>query len=177
MTDRLVTSLGYFGISPWEIEVIYGIFNERFKVTENEISQIDPNFDGIIIIKIPLPYNDEFFNWFEFRRWEKVKAIFKEMNRRRGKNHPLKIDLRFSGNPSIRFVVDVEARNFFNTAIDKIHFVLELIQYHLDPEKLPQDVSEVIYNFDPKAVRWRLKTAFVENNKFTFTDNGWKLIT
>jgi len=26
--------LAYYGISPWEIEVIYGLFNEKFRVRE-----------------------------------------------------------------------------------------------------------------------------------------------
>jgi len=95
MSERLVTHLEYFGVSPWETEVIYGIFNDRFLVKQKEISQTDPDFVGIVNITIPLSFNEEFFRWFEFKRWDKVKFIFKEMKRRRGKKHALKIDLTF----------------------------------------------------------------------------------
>jgi len=27
------------------------------------------------------------------------------------------------------------------------------------------------------AARWRLKTVFVDEKKFTFSENGWKMIT
>ena len=32
-------SLRYYGISPWEIEVIYNSFNEKFGITQEEIEQ------------------------------------------------------------------------------------------------------------------------------------------
>ena len=177
MSERLVTHLDYFGISPWEIEVIYGIFNDRFLVEQKEISQTDPDFVGIVNIIIPLSFNEEFFRWFEFKRWDKVKFIFKEMKRRRGKKHRLKIDLTFLGDPKIKFVVDATDKDWFNNAVEKIDFVLELLPHHLDPEKLPGNVSEVIYKYDITAARWRLKTVFVDEKKFTFSENGWKMIT
>jgi hypothetical protein len=54
---------------------------------------------------------------------------------------------------------------------------LELLQYHLDSEKLPQNVTEVIYNFDIENSRWRLNTALVDGKKFVFGKNGWKILT
>jgi len=53
---------------------------------------------------------------------------------------------------------------------------LELLPHHLDPEKLPGNVSEVIYKYDITAARWRLKTVFVDKKKFTFSENSWKMI-
>ena len=32
-------SLTYYGISPWEIEVIYDIFNEKFSIIQEETEQ------------------------------------------------------------------------------------------------------------------------------------------
>ena len=175
--DKLETNLKYYGISPWEIEVIYGLFKDRFKVNQEEIEQDEPDFVSMINVPIPLTFNEEFFKWFEYKRWDKVKAIFKEMKRRRGRGNAIKIYISFLGNPKIRFIVDLEDSQWFNNAVEKIDFVLELLPYHLDPEKLPKDVSEVIYQFDPEAARWRLNTAFVKDKKFVFEVNGWKLIT
>jgi len=174
--DTLETNLKYYGISPWEIEVIYGLFKDRFKVNQEEIEQDEPDFVSMINVPIPLSFNEEFFKWFEYRRWDKVKAIFKEMKRRRGSGNAIKISVSFTGNPKIRFIIDAEDSQWFNNAVEKIDFVLELLPYHLDPEKLPNDVSEVIYQFDSEAARWRLNTAFVKDKKFVFAGDGWKLI-
>ena len=175
--EPLETNLKYYGISPWEIEVIYGLFKDRFKVNQEEIEQDEPDFVSMLNVPIPLSFNEEFFKWFEFRRWDKVKAIFKEMKRRRGRGNAIKISVSFTGNPKIQFIIDSQDSQWFNNAVEKIDFVLELLPYHLDPEKLPKDVSEVIYQFDPEAARWRLNTAFVKDKKFVFAGDGWKIIT
>ena len=75
MDDKsLQTDLQYYGISPWEIEVLYGILDDKFTVVQEETEQTDPNFVSIIIITIPVQFSEEFFKWFEFKRWEKIKS-------------------------------------------------------------------------------------------------------
>jgi len=175
--DSLITHLKYYGISPWEIEVIYGLFKDRFLVEQEELEQAEPEFVSMLNVPIPLAFNEEFFKWFDYRRWEKVKAIFKEMKRRRGSGNALKIDVSFFGSPKIRFVLDSEDSQWFNNAVEKIDFILELLPYHLDPEKLPKDVTEIIYQYDSEAARWRLNIAFVKEKKFVFSGNGWKMVT
>ena len=173
----LETTFQYYGISPWEIEVLYGLFNDRFLVKQDETEQTESEFVSMLNLPIPLSFNEEFFKWFDYKRWDKVKAIFKEMKRRRGSGNALKINLSFSGNPKIRFIVDAEDYSWFNNAVEKIDFVLELLPYHLDPQKLPRDVTEIIYKFDSNAARWRLNTAFVHEKKFVFLNDGWKIVT
>ena len=175
--EPLITNLKYYGISPWEIEVIYGIFKDRFKVKQEETESTDPDFVSVLNVPIPLVFNIEFFKWFNFRRWDTFKFILKEMKRRRGKRKAIKIDISFTGNPKIRFIVDSEDSHWFNYAVDKIDFVLELLPYHLDPEKLPNDVIEVIYQFDSDAARWKLNIAIVKDKKYVFSKDGWKIIT
>ena len=177
MSKGLDAHLKYYGISPWEIEVLHSNFNARFNVIEEEIEQDDPDFVSLLNLDIPLPFNEEFFQWFDFRRWEKIKFLFKEMKRRRSLKHRLKIQINFSGDPNIKFVVDTDDHHWYENAVEKIDFVLELLPYHLDPEKLPGDVTEVIYIFDPDAARWRLNTVLTNNKKFVFKDDGWKMIT
>ena len=74
-------------------------------------------------VPFPLSFNEEFFKWFDYKRWDKVKAIFKEMKRRRGKGHALKIDVSFTGTPKIRFIIDSEDSQWFNNSVEKIDFV------------------------------------------------------
>ena len=175
--ENLKISLQYYGISPWEIEVIYGYLNSRFSVIQDEIEANDDNFVSFLNLDIPLAFNEEFFKWFDFRRWEKMKAVFKEMKRRRGTGNALKIIINFLGKPKIVFVLDTEDRQWYDNAIEKIDFVLELLPYHLDPEKLPSDVLEIVYKFDPESIRWRLNTAISENKRYVFRGDSWNAIT
>jgi hypothetical protein len=175
--ENLKISLQYYGISPWEIEVIYGYLNSRFSIIQEEIEANDENFVSFLNLDIPLTFNEEFFKWFDFRRWEKMKAVFKEMKRRRGTGNALKIIINFLGKPKIVFVLDTEDKQWYDNAIEKIDFVLELLPYHLDPEKLPLDVIEIIYKFDPESIRWRLNTAISENKKYVFRGDKWDVIT
>lgn len=174
--ENLKIHLQYYGISPWEIEVIYGYLNSRFSIIQEEIEANDENFVSFLNLDIPLDFNEEFFKWFDFRRWEKMKAVFKEMKRRRGTGNALKIKINFLGNPKIVFVLDTEDRQWYDNAIEKIDFVLELLPYHLDPEKLPSDVLEIIYKFDPESIRWRLNIAISKNKKYVFRGDKWDVI-
>ncbi|NOS62105.1 MAG: hypothetical protein HOO66_03590 [Nitrosarchaeum sp.] len=176
MDENLKISLQYYGISPWEIEVIYGYLNSRFSIIQEEIEANDDNFVSFLNLDIPLAFNEEFFKWFDFRRWEKMKAVFKEMKRRRGTGNALKIIINFLGKPKIVFVLDTEDRQWYDNAIEKIDFVLELLPYHLDPEKLPSDVLEIVYKFDPESIRWRLNTATSENKRYVFRGDSWNAI-
>jgi len=177
MEDELKLTLQYYGISPWEIEVIYGYLNSRFTIIQEEIESNDENFVSFLNLEIPLAFNEEFFKWFDFSRWEKMKDVFKEMKRRRGPGNALKIKINFLGKPKMIFVIDIEDKQWYNNAIEKIDFVLELLPYHLDPEKLPLDILEVIYKFDPESTRWRLNSAISENKKYIFKGNTWNATT
>ena len=171
--NGLKTHLKYYGISPWEIEVLYSYLNARFSISQEEIEPEDEDFVSFLDWEIPLTFNEEFFKWFEFKRWEKIKAVFKEMKRRRGSGNALKIKIDFLGNPKISFILDTDEKQWYDNAIEKLDFVLELLPYHMNPEKLPSDVSELIYRFDPKAIRWRLSFASSKEKKYVFRGDSW----
>ena len=177
MSESLKTTLQYYGISPWEIEVLYGFLNSHFTIIQDEIEANDEEFVSFLDIEIPLAFNEEFFQWFNFKRWEDVKSVFKEMKRRRGSGNALKIQINFSGSPKIIFTIDTEDRQRFGNAVEKIDSVLELLPYHLDPQKIPSEISEIMYKFDPESVRWRLNNASSENKKYTFREESWKEIS
>ena len=172
-----VTSLRFYGISPWEMEVIYGLFSNKFEVIQEETEQTDTDFVSGLIINIPIQFSEEFFKWFEFRAWEKVKAILKEMKRRRGKGNAIKIEIVFTGNPNVRFIMDLNEPHLFNSSIEKIDFIVELLPYHLNEDTTPKNLSEVIYKFDTETNKWQLNAIVSEGRKFIFTKNGWKIIT
>jgi len=175
--------LAYYGISPWEIEVIYGLFNEKFRILQEETEQNKENFVSALTIDIPLSFSEEFFKWFEFRAWERVKSIIKEMKRRRGKGNAIVVEILFTGEPNVRFVTDLNENHDFNSAIEKIDFVVELLPYHLNDSNIPSDPSEVLYKYDIESGKWKLnqvRTGFTGSagrKKFIFTKKGWNVVT
>ena len=173
MTEPLKTTLHYYGISPWEIEVLYGFLNSHFVVVQDEIEPNDEKFVSLMEMTIPIRFSEMFFEWFGFKRWEKVKAVFKEMKRRRGSGNALKVVIRFVGKPKISFVIDVNDKQWFDNAMEKIDFVLELLPHHLAPDKTPKNPSEIIYRFDQKTIRWRLNEAISEDKRYLFQGGSW----
>jgi len=150
-------SLRYYGISPWEIEVIYDSFNKKFSIIQDEIEQTEENFVSALAINIPIAFTEEFFKWFEFKAWEKVKSIIKEMKRRRGKGHAIMVEIIFAGKPNVRFVTDLNENHDFNSAIEKIDFVVELLPYHLNDSNISNDFDgEVSYRYDVGSGKWKL---------------------
>ena len=175
--EPLTVCLRYYGISPWEIEVIYNLFNGKFSIIQEETEQNKENFVSALTIDIPLPFSEEFFKWFEFKAWEKVKSIIKEMKRRRGKGNAIVAEILFVGEPSVRFVIDLNENHNFNSAVEKIDFVVELLPYHLNDSNIPNELSEIVYKYDIGSGRWRFNLALAGQKKFIPTEKGWKVVT
>jgi len=173
----LTVCLRYYGISPWEIEVVYNLFNEKFEIIQEEIDQTGVDFVSALTIIIPLQFSEEFFKWFEFRAWERVKHIIKEMKRRRGKGNAIIVEILFTGNPNVRFVTDLNENHNFNSAIEKIDFVVELLPYHLNDNNIPNNLSEVVYKYDIESGKWRLNSVLAGQEKFVLTKKGWNIVT
>lgn len=170
---KLVTTLRYYGVSPWEIEVIYGYLVGRFTITQVELES-DYEYASFLDVNIPVSFSDEFFQWFEYKRWEKIKSVFKEMKRRRGSKNALKIQINFAGTPNVSFVIDASEKEWFYNAIEKMDFVLELLPYHI--EKMPQGATHIGYKFHTGTVRWRLDTAKSDGINYIYKENNWRII-
>ncbi len=155
-TAKPPLSLKFYGVSPWEVEVLYSLLHGLFEVEEDKREQPDEDFTTLIDIVFPLAFNDAFFKWYGRARWDKTKAILKEFKRRRGGGKTLRLYIKFIGKPSIRFMLNIDDRNQFDSALDKMDFVLELLPYHLDPQKMPKDISEIEYHFDDRTERWNV---------------------
>ena len=184
-------SLRYYGISPWEIEVIYNIFNEKFEVIQ-DVTERNEYFKGwnagsreefvsALTITIPLPFSEEFFKWFGFKAWEKVKSIIKEMKRRRGNRKAIWVEILFENEewnekitepgespilsdkderlpdyPHVKFVIDSSENHIFNSAIEKIDVMVELLPYHLNHSKIKNWCKPMIvdYTYDVGYSKW-----------------------
>ena len=183
--------LRYYGISPWEIEVVYNIFNEKFEVIQEETDKneyftklgwnTDNEFVSALTITIPLPFSEEFFKWFGFKAWEKVKSIIKEMKRRRGNRKAIWVEILFENEewnekitepgespilsdkderlpdyPHVKFVIDSSENHIFNSAIEKIDVMVELLPYHLNHSKIKNWCKPMIvdYTYDVTFSKW-----------------------
>ena len=173
--------LAYYGISPWEIEVIYGLFNEKFEVIQEAEHEIIEEFVSALTITIPLPFSEEFFKWFGYRQWEKVKSIIKEMKRRRGNRKAILVEIFFQNEewdkkitepgdgpilsdkderlpdyPHVKFVIDSSENHIFNSAIEKIDVMAELLPYHLNHSKIKNWCKPMIvdYTYDVTFSKW-----------------------
>jgi hypothetical protein len=51
-----------------------------------------------------------------------------------------------------------------------------LLPYHIDSEKLPPNISEVIYRFDPKSIRWYLNNVMSKEKKYVSKGDVWVAI-
>lgn len=154
--EPLTATLRHRGVSPWEIEVLYSYLHSRFRVDSSEIESDDTGFASVLYIGIPVSFSEEFFEWFDFRRWENVKSLLKEMKRRRGRRNALMVDISFAGAPAFRFVLDADDRQWYNNALEKIDFVLELLPYHLADAR--RSTTEIVYRFDEaRTKRWRVR--------------------
>ena len=79
------------------------------------------------------------------------------MKRRRGKGNAIMVEIIFAGKPNVRFVTDLNESHNFNSAIEKIDFVVELLPYHLNDSNVSNDFDgEVLYRYYIESGKWRL---------------------
>ena len=182
MVDKsLQTNLRYYGISPWEIEVLYGLLSDKFTVVQEETGygeiihdmpaapqgqgEDDQNLVSALIITIPVQFSEEFFQWFGFKRWEKMKSIIKEMKRRRGNRKAIRVEIIFKNEewsskhpsfPHVKFAIDSSENHIFNSAIEKIDVMVELLPYHLNHSKIKNWCKPMIvdYTYDVTFSKW-----------------------
>ncbi|HEX5358810.1 MAG TPA: hypothetical protein VFW99_02720 [Candidatus Nitrosotalea sp.] len=173
-TPKLPLYLKFYGISPWELEVIFSLLHNQFNVQEDPNAEQEEDYTTMLSVTFPLEFNEAFFKQFGVPRWDKLKGIIKEMKRRRGGGKSLRVYIKFTGKPSIVFTIDLDDRRSFDTAVDKIDFVIELLPYHLDPKKMPKNTTLVSYQFDDVISKWNIN-ADAEDQTYHFVENEWKI--
>ena len=208
--------LRYYGISPWEIEVLYGLLNDKFTIVQEETEydpitltdaaptkmgdpyrETDPDTVSLLIITIPVQFSEEFFQWFGFKRWEKVKSIIKEMKRRRGNRKAILVVIKFENgewhkthsedsdpilsdkderlpdHPHVKFAIDSSENHIFNSAIEKIDVMVELLPYHLNHSKIKNWCKPMIvdYTYDVTFSKWYVSHVLSFDGGRTFSIN------
>ena len=153
-----IIKLEYFGISPFEIEVIYNTLSKFLLVDEGKILVEESEYVSLLNIEFPVAYDEYFFQSFGFDNWQKIKFVFKEMKRRRGRKR-FKITLSFCGistdiNSKLVFSLTSEIGPQFEFAIEKIEHIIDTI--HTEIKNLESKRQSVSYTFDAIAMKWVL---------------------
>lgn len=153
-----IIKLEYFGISPLEIEVIYDTLSKFSVVDEGEILVDESEYISLLNIEFPVAYDEYFFESFGFDNWQKIKYVFKEMKRRRGRKR-FKITLSFCGistdiNSKLVFSLTSEIGPQFEYAIEKIEHIIDTI--HIEIKNLESKRQSMSYTYDAIAMKWVL---------------------
>jgi len=154
-----VTKLEYYGVSPYEVEALYSSLARFSGVDERKLD--DSEYPSLLNIEFPVPYDDNFFHSFGFDNWQRIKYIFKEMKRRRGKKD-FKLSLSFSGstdsNSKLVFSLIGDIGAQFEYAIEKIAHMVESI--NLKIKNLETNKQVISYTYDATIMKWVLSEKF-----------------
>jgi hypothetical protein len=150
--------LEHFGISPFEIEVIYNTLSKFSLVDEGKILVEESEYVSLLNIEFPVAYDEYFFESFGFDNWQKIKFVFKEMKRRRGRKR-FKITLSFCGistdiNSKLVFSLTSEIGPQFEYAIEKIEHIIDTV--HVEIKNLESKRQSMSYTYDAIAMKWVL---------------------
>ena len=149
--------LEYVGISPVEIEVMFKTLS-KFSLVDEKILVEEPNYVSVLNIEFPVPYDEYFFQSLGLDSWQKIKDLFKEMKRRRGRKG-LKILLSFSGIPTdtnskLVFSLTSEIGAQFEYAIEKIEHMVDAINIQI--KNLETKGQFISYTYDAITMKWVL---------------------
>jgi hypothetical protein len=167
----------HYGISPWEIEVIYDTLNRSFEVEENQLPPDDPQYVSMIEIGFPVPYSETFFQQeFTMDSWFKIKGVIKDVKKRRGKKG-IKVFIRFAGfgnNEKIDIVFPLQSKGDrqFEMGIEKIEFLVEIVPVQL--QFIPTGAEEIWYLYDEVSYKWSPSVAKTSSINYLFNNNEWR---
>ncbi len=173
-------TLYHYGISPWEIEVIYDTLNRSFEVEERELPPDDPQYVSFIEIRFPVPYNETFFQQeFTMDSWFKIKGFIKDVKKRRGRKG-IKVFIRFAGfgnsnnnkNIGIVFPLQSKSDRQFEMATEKIEYLFEIVPVQL--QLIPSGTEEIWYLYDEASSKWSPSVAKTSSINYLFNNNEWK---
>jgi hypothetical protein len=164
----------HYGISPWEIEVIYDTLKRSFEVEEMQLQPDDPQYVSMIEIGFPLPYGESFFQEFTMESWFKIKGVIKDVKRRRGRKG-LKAFVRFAGfgkeQADIVFPLLSKGDRQFEMGIEKIEYMVDIVPVQL--KVVPAKAEEIWYSYDEATFRWSPAVAKSDVN-YVFKNGEWK---
>jgi hypothetical protein len=156
----------HYGISPWEIEIIYDTLNRSFEVEEKQLAPDDPEYVSMVEIRFPVPYNEAFFQQeFGMDSWFKALIRFAGFdNNNNSNNNNKKI--------SIVFPLQSKGDRQFEMGIEKIEYLVDIVPVQL--QLIPPGAEEIWYLYDEASSKWSPSVAKTSTINYLFKNNEWK---
>jgi hypothetical protein len=165
----------HYGISPWEIEVIYDTLRRSFEVEEKQMQPDDPQYVSMVEIWFPVRFGESFFQEFTMDSWSKIKGVIKDIKRRRGRKG-VKTFIRFAGysneDTDLVFPILSKGDRQFELGIEKIEYIADIVPVQL--KVIPPKAEEIWYSYDEASFRWSPATAKGESVNYFFKNSEWK---
>ena len=152
----------YYGLSQFEIEVIYTILRWAFGIVDEHKLQIEENdFVSMVAIHFPVPFGESFFQKLSVERWQKLVGLIKEMKRRRGSKKGIKAFISFCGiepegmKPKLIFSFMNKNSRHFEMAVEKIEYLVDVVPLQLQMfQQRGNKVDEILYTYDEAGFKW-----------------------
>ena len=162
MSQAGAVKFSYYGISQFEIEVIYSILRWAFDIVDEQKLPIEENeFVSMVEIDFPVPFGESFFKKLSIERWQKITGLMKEMKRRRGSKKGVKAFISFCGvepagtKPKLIFSFMNKNSRHFEMAIEKIEYLVDVIPLQLQMfQQTGNTVDEILYTYDEGGFKW-----------------------
>jgi hypothetical protein len=167
----------HYGVSPWEIEVIFATLRRTFVVQEEELRPDESDYVSMIEIHFPFPYGEAFFQQFSMESWFRIKGVLKDVKRRRGRKG-LKTYVQFEGvamseRPHVMFPLLSKSDRPYEMGIEKLEYLVDIVPLQL--KGLPEDALEVWYSFDEASFKWFPGVASgKDGRKYVFASEAWR---
>lgn len=161
----------HYGISLWEIEIIYDTLNRSFEVEEKQLQPDDPQFVSMIEVGFPVPFNESFFQTFTMESWFKIKGVIKDVKRRRGRKG-VKAFIRFAGSPAVVFPLLNKGDRQFEMGIEKLEYLVDVVPLQI--KSIPPNTEEVWFSYDEASYKWSPSVAKSSDRNYFFKNNEWK---
>ncbi len=161
----------HYGVSLWEIEIIYDTLNRSFEVEEKQLQPDDPQFVSMIEVGFPVPFDESFFQTFTMESWFKIKGVIKDVKRRRGRKG-VKAFIRFAGSPAVVFPLLNKGDRQFEMGIEKLEYLVDVVPLQI--KSIPPNTEEVWFSYDEASYKWSPSVAKSSDRNYFFKNNEWK---
>jgi hypothetical protein len=161
----------HYGVSLWEIEIIYDTLNRSFEVEEKQLQPDDPQFVSMIEVGFPVPFDESFFQTFTMESWFKIKGVIKDVKRRRGRKG-VKVFIRFAGSPAVVFPLLNKGDRQFEMGIEKLEYLVDVVPLQI--KSIPPNTEEVWFSYDEASYKWSPSVAKSSDRNYFFKNNEWK---
>jgi hypothetical protein len=161
----------HYGVSLWEIEIIYDTLNRSFEVEEKQLQPDDPQFVSMIEVGFPVPFDESFFQTFTMESWFKIKGVIKDVKRRRGRKG-VKAFIRFAGSPAVVFPLLNKGDRQFEMGIEKLEYLVDVVPLQI--KSVPPNTEEVWFSYDEASYKWSPSVAKSSDRNYFFKNNEWK---